>query len=105
LHPELWTIPGLHFTIRSWGFFVAVALLVGVAVAIVQAKRAKVDPAPITTIAILGAVLGWVGCRGMYFLHHFWDQIRSGEVGATEVVRAQFGGEIMGGVLLAVAGT
>lgn len=104
LHPELWTIPGLGFTIRSWGFFVAVALLVAVAVAILQAKRVKVDPAPITTIAILGAVLGWAGCRGMYFVHYFWNSIRSGDVGVTEAVRAQFGGEIMGGVLLAVLG-
>jgi prolipoprotein diacylglyceryltransferase len=104
LHPELWTIPGLNLTIPSWGFFVAVALLVGILVAIVHAKRAKIDPAPITTIAILGAVLGWVGCRGMYFLHYFWTQIRSGDVGAAELVDPHYGGEIMGGVLLAVVG-
>ncbi len=102
VHPHLWTVPGIGFPIRTWGFMVAVGIAVAVVISWRRAKRRGLDPGAITSIAIIGVVAGVVGCRAMHYLHHFGRQLFSGEMKVTEVITATGGGEILGGVVLAV---
>jgi phosphatidylglycerol:prolipoprotein diacylglycerol transferase len=104
VHPDLFVIPGLNYPVRSWGLFVAIGILVGLAVTIRRARRRGLDPGFVTSLAILGLVLGVIGCRAMYLVHHEWDALRSGAIGLREIVAMSRGGEILGGVLLASIG-
>ncbi len=103
MHPDLWTIPGVGYTIRAYGLCMLIGFALAVWIAVARAKRVKADPSAITTASIIGLAVGIIGCRGMHLLHYFGPQLRSGEMGARDVVAMSGGGEIMGGVLLAIA--
>ena len=104
MHPDLWTVPGIGFLIRTWGFCVAVGFILALGIAMRRAKRVKCDSETVLSMAIIGLVLGIIGCRGMHLVHHFRTELWSGAVGATEAAPMSGGGEILGGVVLAVAG-
>ncbi|MHC4090373.1 MAG: prolipoprotein diacylglyceryl transferase [Planctomycetota bacterium] len=105
MHPDLWTVPGVDFTIPSYGFVCLVGFVLAIWVAVRRAKGIGCDAQAVTTVALIGGVLGILGSRGMQLVHHFWDRIRTGEMGAGEAVTTIYeGGEILGGVLLGTAG-
>jgi len=104
LHPDLWTLPGVGWTVHSWGVLVAAGFLLGVGLSVVHAKRAGCEPGVITSIALVGGVLGFVGARGMHVLHYYWRDVRSGQLGLKEAITLGSGQEVMGGVLLGIAG-
>jgi phosphatidylglycerol:prolipoprotein diacylglycerol transferase len=59
--PELFTIPGINFTISSFGVMLAVAFLVGTAITGVRMREEGLDPEQATTLLIyvmLGGILG-----------------------------------------------
>ncbi|HUU84606.1 MAG TPA: prolipoprotein diacylglyceryl transferase family protein [Phycisphaerae bacterium] len=101
MHPQLWTVPGIGYTVHAWGFMVFLGFWIAVWVAVLQARRAAASPAVVTTIALIGAVAGLVGCRAMYLLHYYREPIRSGGMDFQDVAAMRGGGEILGGVLLA----
>lgn len=103
MHPDLWTVPGIDFTIRSWGFFVVLGAVIAISLILRRAQRHGLDPSFVMTLTVIGVVAGIVGCRGMYLVHHDWDAVRRGEVGLTYLFQFARGGEILGGVLLASA--
>ena len=69
-----------------------------------RARRVGCDPEALLSMALIGAVLGLIGCRGMHVLHHFREQVSTGEVGVRQAAAMTGGGEILGGVVLAVLG-
>lgn len=69
MHPILFEIAG--FSIKTYGFFIAVGFLAGMAVAVREARRIGYDPQLVLDMAfymILGAI---VGSRIFYILSHF----------------------------------
>ncbi len=104
MHPDLWTVPVVGFPIRTYGFCVAVAIVVALVIAIRRAKRVQCDPATVTTMSIVGLVLGMIGCRLMHVVHYYWQDIRSGAMGVGDVAAMGGGGEILGGIILAGLG-
>jgi len=104
MHPVLWTIPGLGWTIRTWGFCVVVGFAVALWIAMRRGKRVGCDADAMLSIALIGALLGVIGCRGMHLLHNLREQISSGEVGVTDMATMTGGGEILGGIVLATVG-
>lgn len=82
---------------------VVLGFVLAVWIAWVRARRAGADPAAITSIAVIGAIAGLVGCRAMHLIHYFGDPSRAGDMDAREMATMTGGGEILGGVLLAVA--
>ncbi|HRX87727.1 MAG TPA: prolipoprotein diacylglyceryl transferase [Phycisphaerae bacterium] len=102
MHPELWTIPGIGFHIRAYGFAIAVGFALALWIAVRRAKRVGADPATITSLALIGAIFGIIGCRAMHYLHYAWGALRTGQLGVGEAMTAKGGGEIVGGIVLAV---
>jgi phosphatidylglycerol:prolipoprotein diacylglycerol transferase len=100
MHPNLWTVPGIDFPIRSWGFFVVIGALAAIGVALRRSRRYRLDPGFVMTLCVIGVVAGVIGCRGMYLLHYEWDAVRTGQVGFRHMLAMSRGGEILGGVLL-----
>jgi phosphatidylglycerol:prolipoprotein diacylglycerol transferase len=68
------------------------------------ARRAGQDPSVIVTMALIGGLLGYFGARAMHVLHYLGGALGRGEVGAGQAVSMAGGLEVMGGVLLAIAG-
>jgi hypothetical protein len=54
-------------------------------------------------MGIIGVIFGILGCRVMHFVHHRGDEVKSGALSVGDVVTATSGGEILGGIVLAVA--
>lgn len=102
MHPEIWTIPGTGFHIRSYGLAIVVGIVLAMWIALRRARRVGADPAAIVSMTLIGAVFGILGCRGMYYVHYWADAMRRGNIGVREVVTATSGGEIVGGMILAV---
>lgn len=105
MHPDLWTIPGINYTIATYRVTLLLAVLVGILLASFRAKRAGLKPGVVINSGLIGAVLGFVGARGMFILHHLWGLVQSGKIGVTDAILLGGGGEVLGGVVLGVAGT
>lgn len=102
MHPELWTIPGVGFHIRAYGLAIAVGIALALWIAVRRARRVGADVSTLTSMALIGVVFGIIGCRVMHYAHYAWESLRSGELSVGRMVTATGGGEIVGGIVLAV---
>jgi phosphatidylglycerol:prolipoprotein diacylglycerol transferase len=103
VHPHLWTVPGINLPIRSYGLTIAVGILLALVISWRRARRVGADPSAVTSMGIIGVIFGILGCRVMHFVHHRGDEVKSGALSVGDVVTATSGGEILGGIVLAVA--
>ena len=103
MYPDLWTVPGINFEIRTYGFCVVVGIAVAIWLGVVRAKRVGADPSTATSLAIVALAAGIIGSRGMHAVHYLWDAIRSGGLGGGDLLGLKMGGEILGGVVLGTA--
>jgi phosphatidylglycerol:prolipoprotein diacylglycerol transferase len=55
-------------------------------------------------MAIVGLILGIIGCRAMYLVHHDLGRLLHGEMGWRQIISLQAGRDIMGGVILGFVG-
>jgi len=69
MHPILLQVG--NFTIRSWGLMVMLGIILGVLLAMKEAKRKGVDPEHIIDLVIILIILGVVGARVVYVLTNF----------------------------------
>ena len=104
MHPVLWKVPGIDLTIPAYGFFMVVGIVLALWIAIHRARRRSLDPAVITSMSIIGLVLGVIGCRLMYLVHHDLGRLFSGEMSVREIISLQAGRDVMGGVILGMLG-
>jgi phosphatidylglycerol:prolipoprotein diacylglycerol transferase len=73
MHPRLLTIPAFElvgktwgpFTLHTYGFLLAIAFLLGLLVASRQAKRAGLDAAKVTDLAVWVLIAGLVGAKAL----------------------------------------
>lgn len=82
----------------------AVAIAVALLICLKRARRFGCDPAVMTTISLIGVALGYLGCRGMHVLHYHGKEVAEGTLGVREAAAMGGGGEILGGVVLAILG-
>jgi phosphatidylglycerol:prolipoprotein diacylglycerol transferase len=68
VHPELFHLGPLH--IRSYGAMLAIAFLVGTALALQEARRLKLDEDKLVTVILSSLVAGVLGARMLYVLEH-----------------------------------
>ncbi|HEY3241962.1 MAG TPA: prolipoprotein diacylglyceryl transferase family protein, partial [Phycisphaerae bacterium] len=66
MHPDLWTLPGVGWTLRSYGVFMAIGFLLAIWIAGRRARRAGLEPGTIITLALIGGPLGYFGARAMH---------------------------------------
>ncbi len=96
MHPRLIEIPFIHLTIWSFGPMMALGFLVGLALANSLAKRAGLDPAVIMNVTLYSLVIGVIGARAFFVVHHF--QLFRGDLAAVFAIW-RGGLEFVGGVI------
>lgn len=100
MHPELFEIPFIHLTVKSYGTMMVIGFLAAVFVMGRIAKQAGYKPEDITNIALYALLTGILGARMFYVLHHrhqFTENFFS-------VFAVWQGGlEFLGGMILVIA--
>lgn len=100
MFPELFEIPLIHLTVKSYGLMMVIGFLA--AVSLVRRMSLKITPDPqlITNVALYSLMGGVVGAR-LFFVIHYFDKFAAHPI---EVFYIWQGGlELLGGVVLAVA--
>ena len=100
MHPELFEIPIVHQSIKSYGLMMVVGFLLAVAVIRYLSRHFTRDPQHITNAALYSLIAGVVGARAFFVIHYF-DQFRGDPLGFVAIWKG--GLELIGGVLLAIA--
>ena len=102
MHPELFEIPFIHATVKSYGLAIVIGILA--AIYIIRRLSDRIGTGPInkdyiTNGALYALIAGVVGSRVFYVFHHY-NEFRGRWV---EVFSIWEGGlELLGGVLLSI---
>ena len=99
MHPELFEIPFIHLTVRSFGVMMAIGFLLGFFLIGRLGRKISSNPQLITNLALYCLIAGVVGARIFYVIHHF-DELERPLASLFAVW--QGGLEFYGGVILAV---
>ncbi|MGB2866376.1 MAG: prolipoprotein diacylglyceryl transferase [Sedimentisphaerales bacterium] len=99
MHPELFEIPFIHLTVRSFGLMMVIGFLLGFFLLGKLGRKISSNPQLITNLALYCLVAGVVGARVFYVVHHF-DQLQ--RPWASMFAVWQGGLEFYGGVIFAI---
>ena len=99
MFPELFEVPFIHVTVKSYGLMMVVGFLLGVLLMRRLSKKAGENPDHITNVALYALISGVIGARIFYVFHHY-DQFQGDFMSVFAVW--QGGLEFLGGVLLAI---
>ncbi|MHC4072042.1 MAG: prolipoprotein diacylglyceryl transferase [Planctomycetota bacterium] len=100
MYPELFELPFIHLTIKSYGLMMVIGFLAAVSLIRRLSRNITPDPQLITNAALYSLIGGVVGAR-LFFVIHYFDNFRTRPL---EVLYIWEGGlELLGGVVLAVA--
>ena len=99
MHPELFEIPFIHLSVKSYGFMMVIGFLAAVTVIRRLSVKITPDPQMITNAALYSLIGGVVGAR-IFFVIHYWESFAAHPI---EVFYIWQGGlELLGGVVLAI---
>lgn len=99
MHPELFEIPFIHLTIRSFGVMMVIGFLMGFFLIGRLGRKISSNPQFITNLTLYCLITGVVGARLFYVFHHF-DEFQNPWTSMFAVW--QGGLEFYGGVLFAI---
>lgn len=97
MHPELFEVPFLHVTVKSYGTLMVVGFLLAVGLMRRMMRKAGQNPECITNAALYALIAGIVGSKLFYVVHHF-----DPAVGVFSLFFSGSGFEFLGGVLGAI---
>ncbi len=100
MHPELFEIPFIHLTVKSYGTMMVIAFLVAISLIRRLSRSFTPDPQYITNAALYSLIAGVVGARLFYVIHYF-DQFQGRFLSVFAIWEG--GLELLGGVLSAIA--
>jgi phosphatidylglycerol:prolipoprotein diacylglycerol transferase len=99
MYPELFEIPLIHLSVKSYYFMMVVGFLAAVMLIRRLSVKMTSDPQFITNVALYSLIGGMVGGRIFFVIHHF-DKFAERPV---EIFYIWQGGlELLGGVILAI---
>jgi len=99
MYPELFEIPFVHLTIKSYGLMMVIGFLACVSLIKHLSRDFTPNPQYITNAALYSLIGGVVGAR-LFFVIHYFDKFRSSPI---EVFAIWQGGlELAGGVIAAI---
>lgn len=99
MHPELFEIPFLHISVKSYGTLIVIGFLVALWLMRRMMKRVGQDPERVSAIAMYALLCGIIGARFFYVIHHH-DRFAGRPMDVFAVW--QGGLEFLGGVIAAV---
>jgi phosphatidylglycerol:prolipoprotein diacylglycerol transferase len=99
MHPELFEIPFIHLTVKSYGTMMVIAFLAAVALIRRLSRSFTPDPQYITNAALYSLIAGVIGARLFYVIHYF-DQFQGRLLSVFAIW--QGGLEFLGGILSAI---
>lgn len=103
MHPELFTLPIIGLTIKSYGFCLMVGFLSAVWLGMKRAQRVKADPDVVLDLALLCLLFGVGGARVFYVVHYWSTQFASAANPLLAIIDITKGGlEFLGGFIGAV---
>lgn len=73
MRPELFTLPFVHISIKSYGFMMVAGFLAALWMARRRCRRLREDPQHITNFAAYALLAGVIGARAMHVLHNWSD--------------------------------
>ena len=100
MHPRLFEIPFVHLTVWGFGLMMVVGFLSSLWLVRRASRRAGLDPESMSDVALYALILGVVGARAFFVLHHL-DRFRDDLRGVFAIWHG--GLEFLGGVAPAVA--
>jgi phosphatidylglycerol:prolipoprotein diacylglycerol transferase len=100
MHPELFEIPFLHQTVKSWGVMVVIGFLAALWIMRRIMRQVGEDPDWISNAALYALMAGVIGARIFFVVHHF-DLFRGRPLHVFAIW--QGGVELLGGVAAALA--
>lgn len=97
MRPELFTIPGTHITIPSFGAMVMIGFLGGLWWMTRRATKAKQDPDLVLNFGFIALIFMAIGARTFYVIH-YWDTQFKHQIG--QIFNLKAGGfEFYGGFI------
>ena len=104
MHPELFTLPIVGLSIKSYGFCLMVGFLSAVWLGMRRAQRVKLDPDVLLDLALLCLLFGVGGARLFYVVHYWPTKFASAANPLLAIIDITKGGlEFLGGFIGAVA--
>jgi phosphatidylglycerol:prolipoprotein diacylglycerol transferase len=100
MHPELFRIPFTSLTVKGYGLMLVIGFLLAVHVIRRLSKNITPDPQMVTNAGLYALVVGVIGARIFYILHHF-DNFKYNLMSVFAIWEG--GLELLGGVLAAIA--
>jgi len=100
MYPELFELPFIHLTVKSYGLMMVIGFLS--AVFLIRRLSANITPNPqlITNAALYSLIAGVVGAR-FFFVVHYFDKFQKDLLSIFAIW--QGGLELLGGVILAIS--
>lgn len=98
--PELFEIPFIHLTVKSYGLMMVIGFLAAIFIIRHLSRNITPNPQLVTNAALYSLIAGVVGARLFYVVHHF-DQFQESWISVFAIWKG--GLELLGGVLLAIA--
>ncbi len=99
MYPELFKIPFIPLTVKSYGLMLVIGFLSAVSLIRRLSRDITPDPQLITSAALYSLIAGVIGARLFYVIHYF-DNFRGNLLSVFAVWRG--GLELLGGVVLTV---
>jgi len=99
MFPELFEIPFIHVTLKSYGLMMVIGFLVAVSLIRHLSRNITPDPQLITNAALYSLIGGVVGARLFYVIHYF-EHFKQDPASVFAIWHG--GLELLGGVILAI---
>jgi phosphatidylglycerol:prolipoprotein diacylglycerol transferase len=100
MYPELFEVPFIHVTVKSYGLMMVIGFMAAVAVIRRLSRSFTPDPQLITNAALYSLIGGVVGARLFYVIHYF-EQFKGDWLSVFAIWHG--GLELLGGVILAMS--